>query len=300
MFSWLFPLATATLINPAIIFQTKHPELAIVAQSPGETGQHSQGISCQPPLLSRLQRHKIAPGETAATIAQKYNLLPETLIRLNPILQGGSVPVGSEILIPPMNGVRLEVPAGATWKDLENAYGVRADVLFELNGCQKTPKVVFIPGVNWTARDNARRNYTGLKHYPLPQNARIGLPYGWQKEATDGKMMFHSGVDFLAESGTPVLAADEGTVAFVGEEGPYGYLIVISHGEEWQTRYAHLDKVRVKIGQQVKAGEVIGTVGTTGKPDIKAPHLHFEIRYKSPAGWVAQDPKLHLPAGTRE
>ncbi|OKH22981.1 peptidase [Hydrococcus rivularis NIES-593] len=301
MFSWLFSLATATLINPAIILQTKHPELAIVAQSPGETEQNPRGISCQPPVLSRLQRHKIAPGETTTTIAQKYNLLPETLIRLNPILQGGSAPVGREILIPPMNGVRLEVPAGATWKDLENAYGVRADVLFELNGCQKTPKVVFIPGVNWAARDNARRNYTGLKYYPLPQNARIGLPYGWQKEAADGgKMMFHSGVDFLAESGTPVLAADEGIVAFVGEEGSYGYLIVISHGEEWQTRYAHLDKVRVKIGQPVKAGDVIGTVGTTGKPDIKAPHLHFEIRYKSPAGWVAQDPKLHLPAGTRE
>jgi murein DD-endopeptidase MepM/ murein hydrolase activator NlpD len=297
MLSWLITLTFATEANPQFLWRTENLAPSIIAQSPND--QNSQGLSCSPPVLSRLQRHKIAPGETIASIAQKYNLLTETLIRLNPVLQGGSAPVGREILIPPFNGVRVEVPAGATWKDLEAAYGVRADVLFELNGCQKTPKVVFIPGVNWTPRDNGRRNdYTGLKSYPLPQTAQIGLGYGWQKNSISGQQLFHSGIDLIAEPGTSVLSANDGIVAFVGQEGAYGNLVVIAHTEERQTRYAHLGTVQVKIGQQVSAGDVIGTVGTTGQPDIKTPHLHFEVRYKLPAGWVAQDPTLHLPART--
>lgn len=267
----------------------------IVAQARFEIQPNSEELSCQPPILSRLQRHKIAQGETVASIAQKHNLLPETLIRLNPVLQGGT-PVGKEILIPPFNGVRLDVPAGATWQDLENAYGISADVLFEINGCQKTPKTVFIPGVSWTAREDTKKtNYIGLKSYPISQNAQIGLRYGWQKNPNGGQTLFHSGIDILALPNTPVLAADDGVVAFVGQEETYGNLIVISHGQDRQSRYAHLSAVRVKIGQQVKAGDTIGVVGTTGTPDIKAPHLHFEVRYRSPVGWVAQDPLLHLP-----
>jgi murein DD-endopeptidase MepM/ murein hydrolase activator NlpD len=294
MLSWLI---TLVFHPPAIGFAAArraiaHPLLRTeVAQS------QTQGISCPPPVLSSLRNHKVAPGETIDSIAKKYNLLPETLIRFNPVLQGGSAPVGKVIVVPPYNGVRLDVPAGATWQDLANAYGIRADVLFELNGCQKIPKAVFIPGVNWTATNNPQKNnYTGLKSYPLPQTTSVGLSYGWQKNPNNRETLFHSGIDLLAEPGTPVLAADDGIVAFVGQEGTYGNLIVIEHGQQRQTRYAQLATVGVKIGQQVKAGEQIGTVGATGQPDIKDSHLHFEVRFKLPVGWVAQDPMLNLPA----
>lgn len=278
-------------IAPSLIFLEGKVASAQASNEPTP-----QELSCEAPVLSRLQRHKVVSGETIESIAQKYNLLPETLIRLNAVLQNNSAPVGKEILIPPFNGVRLEVPAGATWEDLEKAYGVRADVLFEMNGCQKNPKVVFIPGVSWnTQTGTSQRNYTGLKGYPLPQTAQVGLGYGWQTNSTSGQTLFHSGADLLAAPGTPVLAAADGVVAFVGEESTYGNLVVINSADEWQTRYAHLETIQVKIGQQVKAGDTIGTIGTTGQPDIKEPHLHFEVRYQSPAGWVAQDPAIHLP-----
>lgn len=252
---------------------------------------------CPPPILSRLQRHRIAPGENIASIASRYNLLPQTLIQFNPILKGGSAPAGQEILIPPLNGIRVEVPPGATWQDLAAAYGVRADVLFEINGCQEIPKVAFIPGVNWTASPAARsEDYTGLKGYPLPAPAQIGLPYGWQAESATGRSFFHSGLDLLAALGTSVLAAETGEVIFTGIEGTYGYLVIIAHGGGRQTRYAHLSQIRVKIGQKVQAGDVLGLVGQTGKPDLPQPHLHFEVRYKLPIGWIAQDPQLHLPS----
>ncbi len=251
---------------------------------------------CPTPVLSRLQRHRLTSADTLATLSQRYNLAPETLTRLNSTLQGGKIPVGQEILIPPMNGIRVNVPKGATWQDLAKAYGIRADVLFELNGCEKTPlTVVFIPGVNWQPGATSKpRDYIGLKGYPLSAPAPVGLSYGWHTHAT-GQSFFHSGLDLLAAVGTPVLAADSGQVLYAAQEGTYGLLVVIEHGNGRQTRYAHLSRLQAKIGQAVKVGEVIGYVGITGRPDITTPHLHFEVRYKLPVGWVAQDPAVHLP-----
>ncbi|MBE9115369.1 M23 family metallopeptidase [Lusitaniella coriacea LEGE 07157] len=248
---------------------------------------------CQTPVLSRLQRHRVSSGETLETIARQYNLIPETLTRLNPSLSRGSAPVGREILIPPFNGIRIQAPRGSTWQDLEKAYGVRADILFEINGCERTPTTVFIPGVNWSSAPK-EENYTGLTGYPLREVGRIIIPYGWYDEPLTSERRFHSGIDILADSGTPVLAAESGVVAFVGQQGNYGNLIVINHSGGRQTRYAHLSQVNLQPGQQVQGGSIIGAVGMTGKPDIAAPHLHFEVRHSSPQGWVAQDPEIHL------
>ncbi|MEA5508174.1 M23 family metallopeptidase [Crocosphaera sp. UHCC 0190] len=262
--------------------------VSVMAQSP-------MSEICQTPALSRLQRHTVAPGETIESIAQTYNLLPQTLIQFNSSLQGGTVTVGQSLSIPPFNGIRVTVPNGATWNDLAKAYGIRADVLFEINGCVKTPKVVFIPGVNWESGTNVRpNNYTGLRGYPLPAVAPVGLSYGWHTDPTTGQNFFHGGVDLLAEVGTPVLAADAGTVVFVAQEGNYGFLVIVDHGNGRQTRYAHLSRFAAKMGQSVQVGDVLGYVGATGRPDILNSHLHFEVRYKFPVGWVAQDPMTHL------
>ncbi|RMF22950.1 MAG: M23 family metallopeptidase [Cyanobacteria bacterium J083] len=250
--------------------------------------------SCPPPILSRLIIHKVKPGETVASIASQYNLFPETIIWLNPLLAAGNTPSpGREILIPPFNGIKLEVPAGITWQDLEKTYGVRADVLFELNGCSEEPSVIFLPGINWELAQNKQKkqNYNGLNHYPLLDISKIGLNYGWQDNS-----LFHSGIDFLADIGSEVFAAANGTVVFAGQAENYGNLIVIDHPNGTQTRYAHLDNdMNVWVGKQIQAGEIIGQVGTTGIPDIPQPHLHFEVRSNSPLGWLAQDPLIHLP-----
>lgn len=256
--------------------------------------------SCPAPILSRLDRHQIQPGETVESIAQQYNLLPETLIRLNPSLQEETAPVGTEILIPPFNGVRIEVPAGTTWKDLERAYGVRADVLFELNGCPPKPQVVFLPGVAWENEDlDAVYTYTGLNHYPLSESGEVALSYGWYEDEQTEQRRLHSGIDLIAPVGTSVLAADAGTVTFAGEHPVYGNLIIISHAGGKQTRYGHLKTIAVQGEETVAAGETIGQVGTTGEPHSSDSHLHFEVRYQTAQGWVAQDPAIHLVPRSR-
>ncbi len=187
------------------------------------------------------------------------------------------------------NGIRVEVPRGQTWQQLAAQYNVRADVLFELNGCQNVPQSVFIPAVNGSSQPISKQT---IKGYPLPQKANIALGYGWQVDPFTSKVIFHSGIDLLAPLGTSVQAANDGTVAFAGVQGSYGNLVVINHPSGKQTRYAHLQSLTVRAGQIVNQGDVIGKVGISGKPSSKQAHLHFELRYASDIGWTAEDPAL--------
>ncbi len=260
------------------------------AQSPN----NSNSPTCKVPVLSKLKNHVIKSTDTLQSIANQYNLLTETLLNLNPILTKQPIPVGKTIKIPPFNGIKIEVKSGISWKELAKAYGVRQDVLFELNGCQKIPKTVFIPGINWSKKAVNSINYIGFTGYPLESQAKIGLNYGWQTLPNSEQKIFHSGIDLLADVNSNVLSVEDGEVIYIGNEANYGFFIIINHSGNRQTRYAHLSKINVKMNTQVKVGEVIGNVGTTGIPDIVNPHLHFEVRYQTSQGWIAQNPILHL------
>lgn len=257
---------------------------------------------CRPPALSQITRHRIASGETLETIARQYNLIPATLLGLNPVLRNGALPVGSEILVPPFNGIRVEVPPGQTVREVAATYNIRSDVLFEINGCQTAPAVVFVPGVNWSpnaptpqeaASPNPAEVVTG---YPLSTATSVLLSYGWRLQPGTPRTVFHSGVDLAATRGTPVLAVGDGTIAFAGEQGNYGKLVVINHPQGWQTRYAHLSAINVRAGQTVRRGTPIARTGTTGQPSSPEPHLHFELRSNSKLGWVAENPESLLRA----
>lgn len=258
--------------------------------------------TCAPPVLSRLIRHRVAAGETLASIAQNYDLIPATLMGINPSLRSGTAPIGSEILVPPYNGIRVELAPGQTLKDLAKKYSVRPDVLFEVNGCQSNPRVAFVPGVNWSpiAAPNAtpssqERRILGSSPFAGQTTQLIEvLGYGWVVYPGTGKVAFHSGIDLEAALNTPIVAVGNGTVAFAGTQGAYGNLVVINHAEGLQTRYAQLATIQVKVGQTVNRGQQIGTVGTSGQPSSKSPHLHFEVRSRSRLGWVAENPKNYF------
>lgn len=255
----------------------------------------AEGEIC-PAVLDHLVKHRVVAGETLNSIAQRYGLVPETLMGLNPSLRDRQAPIGAEILIPPFNGVRVEVPPGTTLQQIALKYKVRADVLFEANGCQPAPRTVFVPGITWTPLLDGKSAPASAPFaigYPLPQPTKILLGFGFQVRDGD-TIAAHSGVDLAAKLGTPVLAVADGTVAFVGMQGSYGNLVVINHQDGYQTRYAQLDRIQVKLGQRVQRGTQIGTVGMTGKPSSPQPHLHFEVRSNSKLGWVAEDPRNYL------
>ena len=277
--------------------------VGLASTIPNSNSANAAVESCPIPALSRFQRHKVARGENLDSIAQRYNLIPSTIIGMNPGLNNGTVTVGSQLQIPPYNGIVVEVPRGETWRQVAVRYKVRADTLFEINGCQKDPRIVFVPGVNWSPNGSVSQSPApavraqspvSLAGYPLPQAANVALSYGWQINPQTGKVFFHSGVDLLAAVGSPVQAIAPGIVAFAQDQGTYGNLVIINHRGGLQSRYAQLGSIKVTVGQQVNQGDLLGTVGITGQPSSTQPHLHFEVRASSSLGWVAQDPKGYL------
>ena len=100
--------------------------------------------------------------------------------------------------------------------------------------------------------------------------------FGWRIDPFSGMRAFHEGMDFMAEVGTAARAAAGGVVAYSDFHLQYGNMIEIDHGNGLFTRYAHLSKRLVKVGDVVMSGGRIGDVGSTGR--VTGPHLHFEVR----------------------
>jgi len=99
--------------------------------------------------------------------------------------------------------------------------------------------------------------------------------YGWRKDPITGEREFHHGVDIVAPSGIEVRAPADGIIARTGRNGGYGKSVDLSHGHGYVTRYGHLSKIAVQPGQKVRLGDVIGSVGSTGRST--GPHLHYEV-----------------------
>ncbi|MBD2624896.1 LysM peptidoglycan-binding domain-containing M23 family metallopeptidase [Trichormus variabilis] len=259
--------------------------------------------SCSTPALSRIQRHQVSRGETLEGIAQGYKLMPATIIGMNPFINNGTVRVGTELQIPPFNGIVVEIPPTQTWRQVAVKYKVRPDTLFEINGCQQNPRVVFVPVVPGVTGSSNRiiaaspaqtAPSATIAGYPLSSETTIALPYGWQINPITKEVFFHSGVDLVAPVGTPVQAIAPGIVVFAKDQNSYGKLVIINHLGGYQSRYAQLETINVTLGQNVKKGDLLGTVGATGQPTSREPHLHFEMRSNGSLGWEAKDPKDYL------
>lgn len=110
----------------------------------------------------------------------------------------------------------------------------------------------------------------------VPVAGEYSSDFGFRVHPISKRRKLHTGLDFDASRGTLVRAAGAGEVTYAKRRGTYGNLVVITHGLGLETRYAHLRRIRVKPGQFVTAGTVVGTVGSTGRST--GPHLHFEVR----------------------
>jgi murein DD-endopeptidase MepM/ murein hydrolase activator NlpD len=124
-----------------------------------------------------------------------------------------------------------------------------------------------------------------------PVSGPVGSGFGFRADPFTGHSALHTGLDFPAESGTPITAAAGGVVINVGRHPAYGQMLELDHGNGLMTRYAHASKILVKQGDLVRRGQPIAAVGTTGRST--GPHLHFEVLVEG----VPQDPVKFLAAG---
>jgi murein DD-endopeptidase MepM/ murein hydrolase activator NlpD len=124
-----------------------------------------------------------------------------------------------------------------------------------------------------------------LAHY------EISSGFGGRSDPFHGKQGFHAGVDFTSAYRAPILATAPGTVIFTGVKDNYGKVVEIDHGHGIVTRYAHLHRIVVPLGQRVQARQQVAELGSTGRST--GPHLHYEVLVNG----VAQDPEKFLQAG---
>jgi murein DD-endopeptidase MepM/ murein hydrolase activator NlpD len=134
-----------------------------------------------------------------------------------------------------------------------------------------------------------------------PVEGRLMSPFGTRQDPFSDEGEFHKGVDISATAGTPVRVTADGVVIFAGWSTGYGRLIVVDHGGNMQTYYAHLSKYEVQTGQEVRRGDVVGAVGSTGR--VTAPHLHYEVHVRgaavNPYPYLAKA-NIYRPAATKD
>lgn len=110
---------------------------------------------------------------------------------------------------------------------------------------------------------------------PMGKDYRVTSGFGIRNDPFTGQLAMHEGLDFVAEVGSPIVAAAAGTVTRSGWDASYGNVVEVSHIEGFTTRYAHLSKRMVEVGQKVQRGETIAQLGSTGRST--GPHLHYEV-----------------------
>ena len=254
-------------------------------------------------------KYTVESGDTIFGIAEKFGLLPQTVLWSNRYILGDTpdgLGVGLEIVIIPVDGVYHMWSEGEGLNGVSEFYGVDPDVIvdYPLNnldrntlGNYSNPNIepgtmLVVPGgtrptVTWVvARDQA---VSGSSY--LGPGACGGIIYGnvgtgsftWPTTATwlsgyDYTPPTHNGLDFDGDFGSPIYAADSGVIVYSGwSDRGYGNLIVIDHDGGWQTFYAHLmDGTLLPCGSNVQKGDLIASMGSTG--NSTGPHLHFELR----------------------
>lgn len=242
-------------------------QLDALSQIASVDGNHPRST---PPTGAPQGRHAVTAagvvhlGDTLVKIAQRYGMSLAELLRLNPGLETARLVVGSQIRLaqssvipmpPPVLGVNPVGSGGFSWPQTPDF------------GREQPSTPATTAGFIW------------------PTEGVFTSGYGWRW----GRM--HKGIDVANNVGTPIRAVQDGTVSFAGwDDGGYGYLVKIIHGDGTTTIYAHNSRILVQQGQLVTQGQTISLMGSTGRST--GPHLHFEVR---PAGGSAVNPLQFLP-----
>ena len=251
------------------------------------------------------QIYEVKSGDTLSEISEKFDMTIEDLVAMNTILESGNsvIRVGDELTIsipePELAVIRVEEKCYEEYYDapIEYVYNdewysnqtktlqqpssghrkvvalvtyrndnvAETDIIKESVGTQAVPKIV----------------EKGTKIPPTyiwpVSGGRISSGFGYRKKPNaKGATAYHQGLDIAVPTGTAVMASCGGTVIKAGWNGGYGNLVCIRHPDGRETRYAHLSKILVSVGQSVSQGQKIALSGNTGAST--GPHLHFEIR----------------------
>lgn len=233
--------------------------------------------------------YTVEGGDTISTIAAEFEVSVNTILWENNLSVYSLIRPGNQLAILPTTGITHKVARGENLSKIANKYNAEEEKIREINkldeeGIIAVGQKLIIPGgrkVKYASY--TKQSYTGLSairdlvsppsaspvsgnkmNWPT-QGHRISQYYSWR----------HYGLDIANKYGTPIYAADTGTVETVGWGTGYGNQIIIDHGGGKKTRYAHLSKVYISKGDKVDKGQTIAAMGSTGWSS--GSHLHFEV-----------------------
>lgn len=220
----------------------------------------NQRLTLPPP-----QTYRVRQGDSIYRISQTFNVSPTEIARLNNLAAPYTLHKGDSVRLPSVRPSETAAAAAAatpTRKPQQTAAATR-------------PPPPKLPSAT-PPRSSGR--------FAWPVDGPVISTYG-PKEGG----LHNDGINIRAARGTPVRAAENGVVVYANNElKGFGNLVLVRHADQWMTAYAHMDRIIVKRGQEVRAGDQIGTVGQTGSVD--SPQLHFEVR----RGTKALNPEAYL------
>ncbi len=268
-------------------------------------------------------KYTVRAGDTLASIAERFGLKVETIFWSNvKTLKGDAHTLrpGLELIIPPQDGILYEWEKGDTLQKVAEKFKVDPAVIVDFPTNELDPAVLvddeasknipegtllFIPGaklkdIDWRLPRFIRDK---LAYSPLRGPGECGpIGYGpigtytfiWPTTTyiiTTPYSVAHPAIDIAGKIGLPIFAMDHGVVVYAGwNNSGYGNVVVIDHGNGWKTLYAHQSRILVGCGQEVYQGQIIGSMGSTGRST--GPHVHIEMIN---AQYGKVNPLLFLP-----
>ncbi|HEB29547.1 MAG TPA: LysM peptidoglycan-binding domain-containing protein [Spirochaetes bacterium] len=221
--------------------------------------------------------YTVKKGDSLFGISHKFNISVDTLITANDINNARYLKIGAKLKIPNMNGIYYTVKKGDSLSGISKRYGVSVNKIVDLNDLSSSVinvrQRIFIQGGTLTDWERSVAIGNVFKH---PAKGRLTSKVGFRVDPFTKKRTYHAGIDIANRIGTRVTAAQYGKVIFTGYRGNYGRTVIIMHPNGYKTLYAHLHKITIKRGQAVKQGEIIGSIGNSGRST--GPHLHFEVQ----------------------
>lgn len=250
-------------------------------------------------------KYTIQPGDSIYSIASRFNLEPETILWSNyDVLHDDAhnISIGDDLVIPPGDGIYYKWKENDVLQRIADKYHVdpKAILTYPTNKLDITSPVikageyVLLPGgyratavispvvFDYSKDSGVKKKILGPGgcdwDYAGYGNGSFVWPTASHSISGNDFWSGHMALDMATVLGGPIFASDGGTVIYSGPiSGGYGIMVMIDHGNGYQTLYAHLSSVSVGCGQAVSQGQVIGAGGSTG--NSTGPHLHFEVRY---------------------
>lgn len=259
--------------------------------------------------------YEVQKGDSLWLIARKYNLLVDDIRAANPDIKGERLDIGQKLKLtreePLVNVIVVyeqelteKIPFQVRYENNSNL--MRGQERIKTAGSSGEQRVV----CRFVTENGLKTEETVLEREVLKEPVTQVVERGTRlimasRSGGSGQLAwplrgsitsrygsrggeFHHGIDIAGSRGDPVTAAESGTVITASYVGTYGNLVIIDHGDNIDTRYAHLSGFAVKVGDKVERGQVVGYVGTTGRST--GPHLHFEVRI----GGSSQNPLNYL------